>query len=640
MTSHMHLRRVAALLALALSASLALAGRAGAAAYPTPLPDFAHRDHPHTTVFSVRGGQEDRPMLVVYARWDDVDFPPAFPAQTVAGRYFGGYPSVANFFFKTSYGDLILTPAAETQGTPNDGVVQVWIPGTKAAFFGPGVSDEQRNKIMLQAADPFVDFASFDRDGNGSLDRFELLLNTLEANPLPPGSGLGITRAVASLKLDGVSFAPQMVATSGTHSDLLTIIHENGHAALDMLDLYRFGIGRMDFAGPGPGFDGGFYAPSAWQKLHWGWIEPTVVVRDGFYDVPPAYFTGKAFLLYDPLRGPDDYFLVENRQRFLDPLGTPSDTYDVSVADEGLAIYRVDDTQYHSLDNNQRPIELIRPSGIQIPVNPIYLGGKGDAWDPGDWTTPQRTMSQPWRDGSASNVAVRAIRRVGVSFRAYLDVRGPGVLVDAYDVDHGGAPQITAGKSNPISVTVRNTDEQGCDTFKVAVESLELPDGWTATPATPALCAGDEAPVVIYVKPPYNAAGHEDITVTGRSTTDPTIRTQDTFEVDVVPSNRQFNLANLHTFSLFGEAATFEVGVTDPADPRKPLADALVTFVLAGPGGKATFTATTDASGIAVAKEVLRLEPGEYELTIATGRVLTRDAASITIPYSIERRPK
>jgi len=122
-------------------------------------------------------------MLVVYARWDDVDFPSSFGAARVASRYLGGFPSVADYFFRTSFGDLILTPAAETQGTPNDGVVQVRIAGTKAAFFGPGISDEQRTRIMLQAADPFVDFASFDRNGNGAVEQVELLLNVLEANP-------------------------------------------------------------------------------------------------------------------------------------------------------------------------------------------------------------------------------------------------------------------------------------------------------------------------------------------------------------------------------------------------------------------------------------------------------------------------
>ena len=627
--------RRGALFAFALAFGVALVGSAGAATYPTPPPDFAHRDtDPHTGMFSVDGGQTDRPMLVVYARWDDVEFPLLFNAAMVAGRYFGGYPSVADFFFRTSFGDLILTPAAETEGTPNDGVVQVHIPGTKAEFFGPGVSDEQRNRIMLQAADRFVDFGSFDRNGNGSLERFELLLNTLEANPLAPGKGLGIARGVASLTLDGVSFTPQMVATNGTHTALITIIHENGHAALGMLDLYRFGIGKMDFAGAG-GADGEFHGPSAWQKLHWGWIEPTVVVRDGFYDIPLTSYSGAAFILYDPDRGPEDYFVVENRRRL-------PGTYDANVADDGLAIYRIDERQYHSPDNNLRPIELLRPSGVQIPVTTTYGGSPQDAWDPTDAATPERTMELPWRDGTPSNVAVRAIRRIGVGFRAYLDVRGPGVLVDTYALDRVAPPKITAGASNAVTVpVVMNTDEgQACDTFRVAVESLHLPVGWTTVHGARILCAGEDGPTVLYLTPPANAPlGVYSITVTGRSLTNPSVISRDSFEVEVVPRKTRFGLADLVAFTQLGQAATFQVTLADADDPRMPpVAGALVTFTLSGKGGTTTFSARTNASGIATIRQVLSLQPGEYALTIASGRLGAYGGASITVPYTIQRR--
>jgi M6 family metalloprotease-like protein len=620
--------------AVALAFGLALAGGAAAATYPTPLPDFSHAAEPHTPVFSVRGGQEDRPMLVVYARWDDVDFPPLFNAAMVAGRYFGGYPSVSDYFFRTSSGDLILTPAAETEGTPNDGVVQIHIPGTKAQFFGAGVSDEQRNRIMLQAADPFVDFASFDRNGNSSLERFELLLNTLESNPLLPGKGLGIARGVASLSLDGVSFGPQTVATNGTHTALITIIHENGHAALDMLDLYRFGIGKMDFAGPG-GLDTEFYAPSAWQKLHWGWIAPTVVVRDGYYDIPLTYYGGAAFILYDPDRGPEDYFILENRRRI-------PGTYDANVADEGLAIYRIDERQFHTPDNELRPIELLRPDGVPTPTT-THGGSQQDAWDPTDPATPQRTMSLPWRDGTPSNVAVRAIRRVGVAFRAYLDVRGPGVLVDTYDLDIAAPPKLTAGASNTVTVPVlMNTDELGCDTFRVAVESLHLPADWTTTPGARVLCAGEQAPTVLTLTPPANAPlGVYDLTVTGRSLTNGTLISRDSFTVEVVPRPTRFHLADLVAFTTAGSVATFEVGVGGADDPRQlPVVGATVTFALSGRGGTATFAARTNASGIATAKQALALPPGEYKLTITTGRLGAFGSASVTVPYTIGRPPR
>ena len=49
----------------------------------------------------------------------------------------------------------------------------------------------QRNKVLVEAADPFVDFASFDTDGNGAVGRLELLVNTLEAESAAGRKGTG-----------------------------------------------------------------------------------------------------------------------------------------------------------------------------------------------------------------------------------------------------------------------------------------------------------------------------------------------------------------------------------------------------------------------------------------------------------------
>ena len=71
--------------------------------------------------------------------------------------------------------------------------------------------------------------------------------------------------------------------------------------------------------------------------MHWGWITPQVVDHDGFYDVRRADTTGDSFILYDPDRGTDDYFIVENRRAV-------TGTYDEDVADQGLVIWRIDET--------------------------------------------------------------------------------------------------------------------------------------------------------------------------------------------------------------------------------------------------------------------------------------------------------
>ena len=82
--------------------------------------------------------------------------------------------------------------------------------------------------------------------------------------------------------------------------------------------------------------------PSAYVRTHLGWITPTVVTRDGYYDVPAAASSPTAFILYDydnpdGLSGAADYFIVENRRRV-------AGTYDRNASDSGLVIWRVDES--------------------------------------------------------------------------------------------------------------------------------------------------------------------------------------------------------------------------------------------------------------------------------------------------------
>src|SRR5258705_2070594 len=143
--------RRAGILLLVLFIVLGLAGPALAAVYPSPPHDFSHPGITHVgrPLFSPTGGQADRAILVIYIRWDDVDYPSNFDATTVAQRYFGTgfpsttFPSVSDFFRRLSFNDLFVFPASEFQGTPQDGVVQVHYPGTKAEFLATPI--RQRN---------------------------------------------------------------------------------------------------------------------------------------------------------------------------------------------------------------------------------------------------------------------------------------------------------------------------------------------------------------------------------------------------------------------------------------------------------------------------------------------------------------
>ena len=490
----MHLIKTALVAGLA---ALTLTAAAEAATYPSPAFDFAHPGSPHAScctpgLYSPTGGNLDRPMLVIYASFTDTPFPGGMPASTVASRFFGGFPSVRNYF--QDEGGVDLSPAAESEGTANDGVVQVNIASNKDVFGALGIGDQ--NKQLLQAADPSVNYAAFDTNGDGTITSAELVVERLDADVDALPAGCGATRGHDAVTLDGKAISMAM-ALDGTDTNLMTIIHETGHTAFGMRDLYGFGVGSFDISGPTCGAaDSSFMRTSSWQKLHWGWITPNVVDHDGFVNVPRFDSSKQAYLLYDPDKNTDNYFLVENRQR-------QAGTYDVSASDNGLVIWRIDDAQYGSGDETIRPIDIMRPDGTRANgcaeyTSGCYSGSSIDAWDPADGSTPQRTMSRTWRDGSGSNVAVRAIgrRRSDNSIRAYFDVRGPGVLVDPYTLDVGGPVNVTPDEGNTISIPVMNTGE-ATDTFSFTFTGL--PAGWTASTVTKTLAAGagDVANIVL-----------------------------------------------------------------------------------------------------------------------------------------------
>jgi M6 family metalloprotease-like protein len=505
------------------------------AAYPSPAYDFSHPGSTHVgrPLFSSVGGQSDRAILVIYIRWIDIDYPAAFPASTVAQRYFGTgfpsttFPSVGDFFRRLSFNDLFVFPASEYEGTAQDGVVQVQYPGTKADFQATPIS--VRNKTLLELADPYFDYSLYDVDGNGSLDNTEIVVNMLEAEPnLPLGQGCGLNAFTDPVTLDGTVLNSLQLPLVNTATNLITIIHENGHALTQMADLYGFGAGRLDFAGPTCSLsDATLFAPNSWTKMHLGWITPTVVDADGYYNVGEANSTGDALILYDPAHGTDDYFLVENRE-------TTPGTYDQGASDSGLVIWRVSDASL-GVANGLRPIEPMLPSGATTTTN-NYGGSSMDAWDPSDPATPQREMVRTWADGTASPVSVRAIGPKANTILAYFDVVGPGILVDTYPLDKTGPITAVAGSARVVDVPIMNTAEAGCDTFYF--QPVNLPAGWTSTQGARILCA-DERDVsrMSFTAPAGTPLGTYDIAIKGWSKTDPAVQSVASLRVTVTSAS-------------------------------------------------------------------------------------------------------
>jgi M6 family metalloprotease-like protein len=312
-------------------------------------------------------------MLVIYVQ--DLFYSPPFSrdAAWAADRFFGGtFRRVNHYFAAQSFGKSTLVPAIESEGTPGDGVVVAklfynnWL-----RLDDPG----PRFKLALSTANPWVDYSSFDADSNDIVDNSELVVVIMSFD----SRGTVGARANNGFRSDDgvwVSFYPAGVQTE---TDDITVMHEVGHSAYGTTDLYGFGVGSLDTWGAG----GGLYIPNGWTKLHLGWISPRVVGEDGYYEIERADVSGEAFILHDPGRGTNDYFLVENRQRCPGSCGTnyvlPQccyndppcagccaecfNYYDQNASDSGLVIWRVDDDKFGSNNEGVRPVEIMRPDG-------------------------------------------------------------------------------------------------------------------------------------------------------------------------------------------------------------------------------------------------------------------------------------
>jgi len=521
----MRTARVRTAVAATATALFALSAGSAAAQYPNPVPDFSHPGAPHSALMSPANGDDDRPLLVIIADFSDVtEGMTAAQAQT---RFFGaGFGSVANYYSSQSFGRFTFTPATESQGTANDGVITAPVGKLKDIQTGNGDLGGPWGRQAVLAAnstDSWINYKSYDTNNDNNVDSTELAI--VVVTDTGDGSSCGGTRTIADTSVDTVNLTGRPYSFDFAPENTITTIHELAHQAFGTQDQF-YTAGPYDITGPTCASVERFFSMHSWHKLHLGWKQPDVVTRDGYYDVPGWTSSGKSFLLYDHDRGANDYFLVENRQR---------GGYDQNIADTGLIVWRIADTAFNS---NSATYDLMRPDSGAISNN--YGGSSSDAFDADDFGTPQRTLSRTWQDGASSGVAVRAIGNSRATMRAYFDVRGPGVLVDTYSLDDGdtstaAVPRLSPGDANNLTFPVMNTGEAS-DTFEFSV-SAGLPAGWATSTSTMTLGAGAGQQATLQVTPPLGARADGDyvLTIRGRSTTDNSISTTTTVRVKVLP---------------------------------------------------------------------------------------------------------
>ena len=357
------------------------------------------------------------PLLVVVAGFLGEDGKGAVASENSydwGNTVFDSSEGVSAYYRDMSDGAFTFTPADESSAygvdgntnkadAANDGVVHVSLPEAhgdwRDAYYDNGkVAGAMLATFsrVLVAADPYVDFASYDADGDGKLDTNELAIafviagyeTALSGEELPANARSILAHAwsytdagIEAPKLDGVvpddyvAVGEKTRDTSGkkprdVQEPISMLVHELGHF-LGLPDLYSttsddgvWSDHTVDATSPMA--DGELatvtdssgrivyksVALDAWSRYELGWVKPTVVKKGGVYTVSAQGSKSGYSVLLIPTKNKGEYYLIENRTFSGHDAGLAS-TYD-DYKNGGIVIWHVDNgVVMRYLEDNQ-----------------------------------------------------------------------------------------------------------------------------------------------------------------------------------------------------------------------------------------------------------------------------------------------
>ena len=251
--------------------------------------------------------------------------------------------SVAKFYQENSFGALSVSPVSHTQAGVPAGIVSVTIADNHPNSGGNSTYASESaiiNHALAQAA-TYVDFASYDTNGNGTLDNSELSIYFVYAGYEASGSTLTPNIWAHAWGGPGVSVAGKAVThwalngelnNSSVQHPMGVIAHELGHSMCGLPDLYdtsytNAGMGHFSLmAGGSWGYDassgeyfGGLTPVSldAWSREYLGWTAPREPVSPSTVSVGAVLTSSDAaYRLINRAVSTTEYFLLENRRPF------------------------------------------------------------------------------------------------------------------------------------------------------------------------------------------------------------------------------------------------------------------------------------------------------------------------------------
>lgn len=276
-----------------------------------------------------------------------------------------------------------------------------------------------------KAANPTIDFSTYDNDHDGYVDAFVVIHS---------GPGAEVTGSASDI-WSHKWVLPEVYNADGTHiyayltvpedCELGVCAHELGHLLFGFPDLYDIdytseGVGNWCLMAGGSWNNNGLTPahPCAWCKVQQSWVttinqssNAANVVID---DVKTGY---NVYRLWKDGGPGNEYFLAENRLQ---------KKYDKYIPGEGLLIYHIDDAIEDNSNEQHYKVAVMQADGKQQLEKGINGGDAGDVW-PG--TSKKKVFSRTSKPNSKSyggldtKVAIKNIKFTSGKITADLYVK-------------------------------------------------------------------------------------------------------------------------------------------------------------------------------------------------------------------------
>ncbi|MET9384317.1 M6 family metalloprotease domain-containing protein [Streptomyces sp. NPDC002928] len=300
--------------------------------------------------------------------------------------------------------------------------------------FGIGrPTGQARAQIMARdaavTADPLVNYAPYDNDGNGFVDAFMVVHAGAggEATGNPGDIWSHKWVLPSAYNADGARIYGYL--TIPEDAKIGVCAHELGHLLFGFPDLYDVdgsseGVGNWCLMGAGSWGGGGDIPthPSAWCKIQQDWAKPVNVTSDGALSIPDVKNSFEVHRLWtDGLPG-NEYFLMENRQRT---------GYDASLPAAGLMLWHIDESQQDNTDETHYMVGLVQADDRR---DMEWAANRGDDGDPYPGSTGNTTFSPSSKPsshsyaGAPTGVSITEISAPAATMTATVSVSAAGAV--------------------------------------------------------------------------------------------------------------------------------------------------------------------------------------------------------------------